>query len=228
MSRRDGFRDRWRVEVIRSARISDSVRVVLIVLAGRMTDAGYVSVPRTELSALIGRSPRRITERIEKAREAGYLDQVRRGRPGRTAEYQAILPGLLLGADGRTKERSSEDHLMVRTAATVLVRTGAPPWTAPHGADGGPTNTRVTKTNRKSNPHQRDDGVEREHDQTQRRSDAEVPPWPPLAAVSSTSGTQPEAGNPRCQVCDRPRLYSRSTIARGVCATCATHKEETA
>lgn len=183
MSRaRRGFRDRWRAEVIKTGLISDSVRVVLIVLADSMTDAGYVSVPRAKLAELVGRSPRRITERIEKARQVGYLDVVRRGQPGRTAEYCATLPAH--GAHGRTTD-------MVRIAAPIQVRTGAPPWESAHGADGGPANARVTNARR----DQTDNGHDSRADHiTERRSDEEVAGHSPLAAVFRLDRPQSGAG----------------------------------
>jgi hypothetical protein len=137
-------RDEWRTEVIRSSLISDSVRVVLLVLADTMTDTGCVSVPRSRIAAAINRSPRRVTERLELAREAGYLAITRAGKPGQTAAYMARLPDLSHGADGRTKPR-------VRTGAPQhgadsshhSWRTGAPTKPDTHGADGGPANTRA-------------------------------------------------------------------------------------
>jgi hypothetical protein len=149
MSRR-GLRDRWRSEVLRATRITDSVRVVLLILADSMTDAGYVSVPRSELAATLNRSPRRVTERLELAREAGYLAVVRPAMPGRTAEYVATLPEASQGAPVRT---STNGH------KSGLERGGLqPPFVAPfrtstergtsdaRGADGGPPNTRALPT----------------------------------------------------------------------------------
>lgn len=181
MTARDGLRDRWRAEVYRSPLISDSVRVVLLVLADHMTSRGYVSVPRTKLAAKLGRSPRRITERLEKARAAGFLDVVRNGRPGQTAEYVATFPD---GADGRTNSDAAQDRLMVRFAATI------------HGADGR-TNSdgstwcgrgsrqyaRVTNATRERHDHERNACVERHHARTERRSDEEATPDSPLAAI---------------------------------------------
>ena len=125
-------RDEWRAEVIKSSRISDSVRVVLIVLADTMTDAGYVSIPRSAIARAINRSPRRVTERLELAREAGYLAIVRPARPeahsgvrGHVAERVrgCARPHLSQGLrPGRTSERISE----VRIAATIQRRTSAP------------------------------------------------------------------------------------------------------
>jgi hypothetical protein len=86
------FRDAWRREVLRSGRISDSVRVLLLVLADNIRGKDRISLPRNEIAKTLGRSPQRITERIHLACEAGFLDRVSSGKPGRTAVYQALIP----------------------------------------------------------------------------------------------------------------------------------------
>ena len=70
----------------------DSVKVLLLRLLEDMNHKGIVSVPRSRLAAELGTAPARVSERIKLARELGYLDQVRRGRPGVTAVYQALIP----------------------------------------------------------------------------------------------------------------------------------------
>ncbi len=135
MSRTD-LRERWRVEVWRSPAVTDSVRVLLVLLAEHMCADGYVSVPRKALAERLGRTPRRITERLELAVSAGLLTRVESGKPGRTATYRALMPEVRTGApskgaDGRTS-------VGVRIAATIGVRTGAPLAERAHGADGGP------------------------------------------------------------------------------------------
>lgn len=89
---RGTFRDAWRREVLRSGRISDSVRVLLLVLADNIRGKDRISLPRNQLAEILGRSPQRITERIQLACEAGFLDRVESGKPGRTAVYQALIP----------------------------------------------------------------------------------------------------------------------------------------
>jgi hypothetical protein len=109
-----------------------------LVLADRMTDMGYVSMPRSELASVLNRTPRRITDRIQSAKDKGFLDVVRTGAPGRTAEYFGVIP---VGADARTK----------RDGAVSSTHSGADgstkqPWAkrTPHGADVGEASTRVT------------------------------------------------------------------------------------
>jgi len=147
MTGRSSLRARWTAAAYRSPLITDSVRVVLLVLAEQMTEAGYVSVPRTEIADRIGRSPRRVTERLELARVTGFLDVVRRGQPGRTAEYRGLIPtgpAPSYGADGCTTQgcgRAHQEH--GADCSTHSVRTGAPSANGQHGADGGPANTRA-------------------------------------------------------------------------------------
>ena len=93
MSRRDGLRDRWRDDhVIPHRDIGDACKVLLLVLAARMTNAGYVSVPRRDLADLLGVHPQRIAERIATAVEHDLLMKTGGGYAGRTAEYTAVIP----------------------------------------------------------------------------------------------------------------------------------------
>lgn len=126
-------RGRWRAEVLRSSAITDSVRVLLVLLADHMTEGGRVSQPRSRLAEQLGRSERRVAERIEAAIDAGLLTRVERGRVGRTATYAAAFPSAK-GADGHPRARG-------RTTAPSRGRTGAPYLHAPKGADGGHTNS---------------------------------------------------------------------------------------
>jgi hypothetical protein len=95
-------KSRWRAEVYRTGAISNTTRVLLLLLSDHMDNRGYVSVPRSELARLLGVSRQRITERFTLAVEVGMLDVVRRGRPGVTAVYQATIPRSAHGPDGGT------------------------------------------------------------------------------------------------------------------------------
>lgn len=123
-------RTRWRAHILRTSGITDSVRVLMLLLADHMSEDGRVSVPRSHLAQQLGRSERRINERMSAAVEAGKLGRVERGRVGRTATYIALLPGAE-GADGRPLARG-------RIAAPSGGRTGAPYPHAQKGAPGGP------------------------------------------------------------------------------------------
>ncbi len=138
-------RDRWRAEVFRSKRITDSTRVLLLAMAERMRADGRVSVPRVDIAGMLDRDTKRVTERIQLAIEAGLLDRVSAGSPGRTAEYVALLPQ---GAPVRTKRKGadSRDHY------------GAPGRTsteADKGAPGGVANSKDSRS--ESAPRSRDD-----------------------------------------------------------------------
>jgi hypothetical protein len=89
----------WRAAVftyrgsVKGVRMTDACRVLLLKMAEHMDGNGIVSVPRTKLAEELGDvAVARITERIKLARTLGFLDPVRRGRPGVTAVYQAKMP----------------------------------------------------------------------------------------------------------------------------------------
>ncbi|OLT29313.1 hypothetical protein BJF83_12065 [Nocardiopsis sp. CNR-923] len=85
-------RGRWLRYVYATARVPDSVRVLLLVLAEHMDDDGRVAISRDDLAALLSRAPQRVSGRSSKAIEAGLLRQVRRGTRGATSVFQAALP----------------------------------------------------------------------------------------------------------------------------------------
>lgn len=162
--RKPSIKPRWYREVVRSPLISDSVRVLLLVLHEDMAADGFVSVPRKQLAARLGKDPRRIAERIEQAVAAGLLFRLRAGQPGVTAEYRATFPGGRTervrpssskpierltkskdGADDRpTSDEDGADVRMVRIAAPIEVRTSASTPHAQHGADDPPANHSAT------------------------------------------------------------------------------------
>lgn len=91
MSRRRTVAD-WREAVFRSAAITDSVRVVLLFLAEHMRENRQVSVPRKDIARNLGRSERKVSQRIADAHAAGFLDTIQRGRKGHTAVYVGLFP----------------------------------------------------------------------------------------------------------------------------------------
>lgn len=100
---RRSLRDRWRSEVVRSPHITDSTRVLLMLLAEDMREDGYVSVPRQRLAQQLDRTERKVSQRLADAVEARLLDRVVRGQKGRTAVYRALLrvPGTSTLRDGQ-------------------------------------------------------------------------------------------------------------------------------
>lgn len=110
--RRSSLRERWRAEVMRSPHITDSTRVLLLVLHDDMREDGYVSVPREQLAARLDRTERKVSQRLADAVEARLLDRVVRGQKGRTAVYRALLrvPGTstLRGGQGDESQHPEE------------------------------------------------------------------------------------------------------------------------
>lgn len=118
------LRSRWRREVLRTHALTDTTKLLLVVLTDYMDPRGEVSIPRDKLADQLDRSPRRITERIKAARDAGFLDTVSRAYPGHTAVYVATFPSrnggrnvaTNRGADGGPpllSRMSEDDRLMV-------------------------------------------------------------------------------------------------------------------
>lgn len=176
MSRRNGLRDRWRDEhVIPHKGIGDACKVLMLVLATRMTERGAVSVPRDHLAKQLDIDPRRITAGIGVAVNYGLLMKVGGGYRGRTAEYVAVIPT-------RRKVAGERPPLSVHLSDVYPVLKVA-------GERPPSTRALVSKT-RKRRDNQRNDGVERDDDEMQGRSDeraplkvrfAELSPWAQLA-----------------------------------------------
>lgn len=88
------FRARWLREVLRTAQVTESVKLLLISMGvEEMDPAGRVSVPRKDLAARIGRSPARVTDRITEAITGGFLVRLSPGKKSNTAVYAAALKG---------------------------------------------------------------------------------------------------------------------------------------
>lgn len=82
--------------------MTNGARVVLLRMLRDMNDVGIVSIPRDTLAADLGVAPQRISENIAVAVKCGLLTRVKRGQPGTTAVYQAVLPGPGMGTPQRT------------------------------------------------------------------------------------------------------------------------------
>ena len=96
----DTGRDLWIAEVLRTPRISDAIRVLLLALAFDMDEAGVVELKQKDLAVTLARAERRIRDRISEAEESGFLRQITRGRSGRPSRYQATTPTPLTGPPG--------------------------------------------------------------------------------------------------------------------------------
>ncbi len=71
--------------------MTDSVRVLLLALCDDMTENAQVRMSRGVYATQLGRSERRISERLEQAVTAGLLDRVEKGAPGRLPLYAGLL-----------------------------------------------------------------------------------------------------------------------------------------
>ncbi|MEU8151721.1 hypothetical protein [Nonomuraea sp. NPDC048901] len=88
------FRAFWLREVLRTAQITESVKILLISMGlEEMDPSGRVSVPRVDLAGRIGRAPARVSERITEAVEMGFLIRLSAGKKRHTAVYAAAVKG---------------------------------------------------------------------------------------------------------------------------------------
>ena len=71
--------------------LTSGCRVLLLRLSDDMNAKAIVSIPRSKLADELDVAPARITEWIAQARSLGFLDVVRRARPGVTAVYQGLV-----------------------------------------------------------------------------------------------------------------------------------------
>lgn len=113
----------WRRVVLRCGGITDSTRVLMLVMAEHMRLDLTVSIPRRDLARWLNRSEKRIQERIKNAHDAGLLDTVSQGHRGHTAVYTAMFPNVDSGTDSRAL-----------SAAGIR-----PPMRPVSGTPGGPT-----------------------------------------------------------------------------------------
>lgn len=132
---RPEVRDPWYQAIIAHPTLTNATKLLLVVLVDDMDPWGRVSVPRSVLAKKLAVHPTRITERVKEATDAKVLHTVVKGRPGTTAEYQAVLP---VGAPVRTKRRRRRDPAygadartksgpnMVRPLYQAEVRTSVP------------------------------------------------------------------------------------------------------
>jgi hypothetical protein len=85
---------RRRVFAAPASELPDSVRVLLLWLADHVDEHGGICVPRSDMAEGIGRSHRRINDRLDDAVALGWLRRIDPGRPGATARYSADVPPL--------------------------------------------------------------------------------------------------------------------------------------
>lgn len=128
----------WRSAVVASPTITDATRVLLLDMWITMRRDGRVSVPRAEIARRLGRSERRIDERVAAAVAAGYLAVASPGHRGHTAVYVATLPEsatpvgrALRTGKGDPRGSRTQAEKARRSAAPFGIAKGRPPWVAP-------------------------------------------------------------------------------------------------
>ena len=84
---------RFRRSVYRHPSIPLGCKLMLIRMSEEMRANGCVSVPRDRLASMLNVSRPRTTEWVTRAKDAGFLSTVERGRPGVTAVYQLMIVG---------------------------------------------------------------------------------------------------------------------------------------
>ena len=141
--------EQWRRAVYRSATLSDRCKVLLLFLADNMRQDRTVSIPRERVAKALGRSERRITERITEAHEAGWLFTRVRGQKGVTAVYLGLFPETVSGTDARplNGHRTADRGKFSGTPSSPLNDAETRPLKGPNqafsGTHGGPTITRA-------------------------------------------------------------------------------------
>lgn len=86
------YRGRWQDEVFGTPHVSAEVKVMLLAMSLEMDDAGCAAIPRDELAQLLRCHPRKVSEKIKTAIDAGVLRRTARGNNGRTAQFQGVIP----------------------------------------------------------------------------------------------------------------------------------------
>ena len=182
MSRRNGLRDRWLPHVLNGhTGAGYGCRLMLTVMHSRMTDKGYVSIPRTELAGILGVHPSRVTAWTKEAIAAGLLQKVGGGYHGRTAEFAAVIPTPKVSANKSPSVGKVPVFESPKTSHLSAVQTG-------HEGERKQVTqyARVTYETRQSNGRARDAGVEPDHADTEEQElrEGENPPTTRRAATS--------------------------------------------
>lgn len=144
MGRRRPTPEQWREAVYKSQAITDAVRVVLLLLADYMRQDRTVSVPRATIANKLGRTERRISQRIADAHHAGFLDTISKGYRGSTAVYVGTFP----------------DPERVTVSSTLLVSKSVTLSTLERVPPGGPT---ISTADLSASPHRLNSSTYEEH-----------------------------------------------------------------
>lgn len=100
----------WTEAIERSGVLSPATKLTMLALARKMKRDGFVTRPRAELAAAVGRSERTVARHLQQAFEAGLLRQTGAGYEGHTATYQGTIPTPGEGQQRRPHHRSEGDN----------------------------------------------------------------------------------------------------------------------
>jgi hypothetical protein len=195
VNRRKGLRDRWLPHVLSGQTGAGfGCRLMLTVMYFRMTEKGHVSIPRTELAAILGVHPSRIATWTKEAIDAGLLQKVGGGYHGRTAEFTAVIPSPKVTGNRSPSGRKVPVFRSALTGNHLPGQTGREGYRKPVTQY-----ARVTNETRERDDHKRDAGDERNHAVPKERSDGRTPrlvriadlsPWAQLAYAPLIAGRQ--------------------------------------
>lgn len=163
--------------------ISPGCQVLLLRLSDGMDAKGIVSIPRSKLAEEFGCPPARITEWINKAKAANFLDTVKRGRPGTTAVYQGLVV-VRPAVPSEVREGVPLDGTDFENQAEV--REGVPPnrpaWYAQHPppSSGSDRSSRRGRLDERAGTRQRrDDEMSAQNPQTRAHCETKTAAIPP-------------------------------------------------
>lgn len=144
----------WKAEVYRRRDIPETVRVLLIWLGDSMKADRTVSRPRSEMAHCLGISENKVSQRISRAHELGWLSTVAKGYRGSTAVYQGTFAGTQKGSGNRkplgAERGTATTPLSLSKIGTLSTEESVTP--------GGNTSTTADLS---VSTHDRDDGTDR-------------------------------------------------------------------
>ena len=142
MSKRRSVDD-WRYAIFRSTQLGDRTKVLLLYLSDHMQPNRKVSIPRAQIARDLGRSERRVTERIAEAHDKGWLDTITRGQKGITAVYEGTFPDPPVRGRASVPQNNPTNPFSGTPTSPLKDAETRPlnkPIQAFSGTDGGPTN----------------------------------------------------------------------------------------
>lgn len=160
MTRGRDVRERWLTAVLRTDRLNNSAKLVMVALGRQMDEQGRVRYARESLAADVGlKTVQRVTDRIKEAKDAGFLVADGGGINGTVAQYYASFPGTSLrGTSSTGRGNGSRGTRNGVPEPAISDRSDTPPR--------GAIRARATKNNREQELAPVGSREEREHDGT--------------------------------------------------------------